>query len=70
LFQPGDYQFAIALVSRGEVDLKPLVTHRYILSCKRSALLTKGLVFHLPKLKMHLKRLKPERALTERARSK
>ena len=27
--QPGDYALAIALVSQGKIDLKPLVTHRY-----------------------------------------
>ena len=26
--QPGDYALAIALVSQGKIDLKPLVTHR------------------------------------------
>ncbi|KAI0771564.1 xylitol dehydrogenase [Trametes elegans] len=28
-YGPGDYQLAIALVSQGKIDLKPLVTHRY-----------------------------------------
>ena len=26
--QAGDYALAIALVSKGQIDLKPLVTHR------------------------------------------
>lgn len=28
--QPGDYALAIALVSQGKIDLKPLVTHRLV----------------------------------------
>ncbi|KAL0571186.1 hypothetical protein V5O48_010778 [Marasmius crinis-equi] len=28
-YGPGDYSLAIALVSQGKIDLKPLVTHRY-----------------------------------------
>ncbi|KAL0072246.1 hypothetical protein AAF712_000006 [Marasmius tenuissimus] len=28
-YGPGDYALAIALVSQGKIDLKPLVTHRY-----------------------------------------
>lgn len=28
-YGPGDYALAIALVERGLIDLKPLVTHRY-----------------------------------------
>ena len=28
-YGPGDYDFAIQLVARGFVNLKPLVTHRY-----------------------------------------
>ncbi|KAK7695916.1 hypothetical protein QCA50_000555 [Cerrena zonata] len=28
-YGPGDYELAIALVSQGKIDLKPLVTHRY-----------------------------------------
>ncbi|KAK7060544.1 hypothetical protein VNI00_001310 [Paramarasmius palmivorus] len=28
-YGPGDYTLAIALVSQGKIDLKPLVTHRY-----------------------------------------
>ena len=32
LVQPGDYPFAISLVTQGKVDLKALVTHRSVLS--------------------------------------
>jgi hypothetical protein len=30
--KPGDYRLALALAAQKKVDLRPLVTHRYILS--------------------------------------
>lgn len=30
--QAGDYPLAIALVAQGKIDLKPLVTHRYVIA--------------------------------------
>jgi len=37
--KPGDYRLALAFVAQKKVDLRPLVTHRYILSVQCSIFL-------------------------------
>ncbi|PSR90691.1 hypothetical protein PHLCEN_2v4840 [Hermanssonia centrifuga] len=39
-YGPGDYELAVALVSQGKVDLKPLVTHRFAFEDAKEAFQT------------------------------